>query len=215
MAVRKHEGPSLQERFAPRSICFGCGPANPAGLVLASYREGDACVADWQPGPHHEAFEEILAGGVIGALLDCHANWTAATHLMESRGQAHPPATVTAELALRFLRPTPSRQPVRLLARVVVADGDRAQVEAELSSEGVVTATCRGTFVAVGPGHPAFGRWAPDQEPAGPDASRSEAAGPGATRPDGARPDAAGSGAALSGAPEASSSSSAETSPGQ
>jgi hypothetical protein len=32
-------------------------------------------------------------------------------------------------------------------------------VEATLEAEGVVTATCRGTFVAVPLGHPAYGRW--------------------------------------------------------
>ena len=37
--------------------------------------------------------------------------------------------------------------------------GDRVVVDAELSSGGIITATCRGTFVAVGPDHPAFGRW--------------------------------------------------------
>ena len=34
-----------------------------------------------------------------------------------------------------------------------------ATVESELSSDGVVTATCTGLFVAVKPGHPAYSRW--------------------------------------------------------
>jgi hypothetical protein len=37
--------------------------------------------------------------------------------------------------------------------------GDRVTVESEVSSEGTVTATGRGSFVAVGPDHPAFERW--------------------------------------------------------
>ena len=48
---------------------------------------------------------------------------------------------------------------VRLSARVVESSADRATVEATLSSAGVVTATCRGTFVAVREGHPAYHRW--------------------------------------------------------
>jgi hypothetical protein len=32
-------------------------------------------------------------------------------------------------------------------------------VEATLSSGGKLTSTCRGVFVAVPPGHPAFHRW--------------------------------------------------------
>jgi acyl-coenzyme A thioesterase PaaI-like protein len=50
-------------------------------------------------------------------------------------------------------------QPVRLVARVVESGADRAVVEGTLSSGGVVTATCRGTFVAVKEGHPAYHRW--------------------------------------------------------
>jgi acyl-coenzyme A thioesterase PaaI-like protein len=58
-----------------------------------------------------------------------------------------------------MLKPTPTDGPVRLSARVVEATDDRATVDCELSATGVVTATCRGTFVAVRPGHPAYDRW--------------------------------------------------------
>ena len=36
---------------------------------------------------------------------------------------------------------------------------DRAVVEATLSARGEVTCTCRGVFVAVREGHPAYHRW--------------------------------------------------------
>jgi hypothetical protein len=49
--------------------------------------------------------------------------------------------------------------PVELRARVVESADDRATVEATLTAGGKVTATCRGTFVAVKPGHPAYHRW--------------------------------------------------------
>ena len=29
---------SVQEQYAPNSICFGCGPANEKGLQIKSYR---------------------------------------------------------------------------------------------------------------------------------------------------------------------------------
>ena len=153
------EGPSLQERYAPGNACFGCGPANPQGLHMRSFVEGDECVAEWTPQPHHEAFPGILNGGIIGTLLDCHANWTAAWHLMKKTGAATPPCTVTADYAVKLLRPTPSNEPVTLRARVVESSGDRAVVEASLASGGKVCDTCRGTFVAVKPGHPAYHRW--------------------------------------------------------
>jgi acyl-coenzyme A thioesterase PaaI-like protein len=48
---------------------------------------------------------------------------------------------------------------LHLKARVVEAMEDRAVVEATLEANGKVTASCRGTFVAVKPGHPAYHRW--------------------------------------------------------
>src|SRR5687767_4781204 len=150
---------SLQDRFAPENRCFGCVPANERGLRIKSRVEGDEVVCDWKPERHHEAFDDMLNGGICGALLDCHSNWTAAHHLMQKRGADAPPPTVTAEYHVRLKRPTPTSRPVRLRARVVESTDDRAVVEATLESAGQVTATCRGTCVAVPPGHPAYHRW--------------------------------------------------------
>lgn len=150
---------SLQARYAPHNACFGCGPANEKGLRIQSFVEGDAVIAEWRAEPHHEAFPGMLNGGIIGALLDCHGNWTAAWHLMTKRGAATPPCTVTAEFHVKLKRPTPTRELVRLRAKVVESTDDRAVVEAEMEAGGKVTATCRGVFVAVQEGHPAYHRW--------------------------------------------------------
>jgi acyl-coenzyme A thioesterase PaaI-like protein len=116
-------------------------------------------VAEWQPSKEYEAFEGMLSGGIIGTLLDCHCNWSAAWHLMQKSGADKPPCTVTAEYSIKLLRPTPSDRPVKLVARVVESTGDKAIVEGELIAHDKVCATCRGTFVAVKPGHPAYHRW--------------------------------------------------------
>ena len=87
--------PSLQERYAPQSICFGCGPANEKGLRIRSFLDGGEVVMDWTPSPEHQAFPGMLNGGIIGALLDCHSNWAAAYHLMRRTGAERPPCTVT------------------------------------------------------------------------------------------------------------------------
>ncbi len=149
----------IQEQYAPNNSCFGCGPANPKGLRIRSFAEGDSVVADWTPEPHHEAFPGVLNGGIVGSLLDCHSNWTAAYHLMKQAGEDRPPCTVTAEYHVKMMRPTPTSGPVHLSARVVESKADRAVIEAELTAGGKVCATCRGTFVAVKPGHPAYHRW--------------------------------------------------------
>ncbi len=150
---------SLQEKYAPHNSCFGCGPANDQGLKIRSFVQGEEVVAQWQPQPHHEAFPGMLNGGIIGSLLDCHSNWTAAWHLMQRAGVDHPPCTVTADYAIKLLRPTPTDTPVELIATVAESTDDRAVIEAKLIAKGKVCATCRGTFVAVKPGHPAYHRW--------------------------------------------------------
>ena len=151
---------SLQERYAPHNACFGCGPANEKGLRIRSFpAEDGAVIAEWRAQPHHEAFPGILNGGIIGALLDCHSNWTAAWHLMTQAGAAAPPCTVTADFHVKLRRPTPSGELIRLRAVVAESTEDRALIEATLEAGGQVCATCRGTFVAVKEGHPAYHRW--------------------------------------------------------
>lgn len=149
----------LQRRYAPEGICFGCGPSNARGLRIESFVHGDEVVATFQPEAHHQAFPGMLSGGIVGTLLDCHSNWTAAHHLMVQGGLDEPPCTVTAEYHVALRRPTPVDGPVTLVARVVSSEHDRATVEARLEAAGKVCATCTGTFVAVKPGHPAFHRW--------------------------------------------------------
>jgi len=150
---------SVQERFAPNNECFGCGPANAQGLRIRSFEEGDELVCDFKAAPHHLAFPGIVNGGICGALLDCHSNWTAAMHLMKKRGESEPPCTVTADFHVTLKRPTPIGEVLHLRAKVVESQDDRAVVEATLTAGGKVTATCRGTFVAVKEGHPAYHRW--------------------------------------------------------
>ncbi len=150
---------SVQERYAPQNKCFGCGPANEKGLRIRSFVDGDELVATWRAEEHHQAFDGILNGGITGALLDCHSNWAAALHLMEKAGAESPPCTVTADFHVVLKRPTPMDAEITVRARVVESSGDRAVVDATLEVGGKVTATCRGTFVAVKEGHPAYHRW--------------------------------------------------------
>ena len=78
---------------------------------------------------------------------------------MKQAGTDALPCTVTAEYAIKLLRPTPTGGPVHLVAKPVEVQADRAVIEAQLIAGGKVCATCRGTFVAVKPGHPAYHRW--------------------------------------------------------
>ncbi len=154
-----NEDKSLQETYAPEGICFGCGVKNEKGLRIRSFEIGEETVATWQAEPHHQAFPGMLSGGIVGTLLDCHSNWTAANFLMKQTGKTAPDCTVTANYAVKLLRPTPFDATIFLKARVVESTDTTATVEAELIADEKVCATCRGLFVAVKEGHPAYHRW--------------------------------------------------------
>lgn len=159
-----NEEKSLQEKYNPEGVCFGCGLSNEKGLQIRSFVEDDVggtplVLLRFRPEPHHLAFEGIVNGGIVGTLFDCHCNWTAAYHLMLSQDLDAPPPTVTAEYSVRFRRPTPTGSELLFRAWPASIEGNRAVIEAELEADGVVTATCTGTFVAVKEGHPAYHRW--------------------------------------------------------
>ncbi|MDE3101602.1 MAG: PaaI family thioesterase [Chloroflexota bacterium] len=151
---------SLQERYAPRSTCFGCGPANAGGLRIRSFpREDGSLVLRFRARPEQEGYPGHLNGGIAGTLVDCHMNWTATYHLMRAKGLDSPPCTVTAGYEIRFQRPIPTAGEIEVTARVVEGGEDRATVEATIDAGGRTCATARGTFVAVKEGHPAYHRW--------------------------------------------------------
>jgi hypothetical protein len=93
-------------------------------------------------GPNHEAFPGVLNGGIIGTLLDCHCNWTAAYHLMRGSGptdrrRRSPPSTTSTCSADTDRRAGDAPREGRRV------DRRRATVEGTIEAGGQVTATCR------------------------------------------------------------------------
>ena len=151
---------SLQEIFAAKSICFGCGPANEMGLKIGTFPVGEKeTIAHFTPKPYQQAFPGVLNGVIIGSLLDCHSNWTACWWLMKQGNLSEPPCTVTSEYSVKLRRPTPANQELTIKARVASSEGDKVTIEAELLAGEKVCATCKGVFVAVKPEHPAYHSW--------------------------------------------------------
>lgn len=64
---------SLQDTYAKHGRCFGCGPSNAKGLRIKSFALDDTMdahvVLDFTPELHHEAFENVLNGGIIGTVI--------------------------------------------------------------------------------------------------------------------------------------------------
>ena len=148
-----------QQKYAANSICFGCGPANKEGLRINSTRIENGLYLEYKPEEHHQAFPGMINGGIIGTLLDCHGNWTAAIAIMDAQGLDEPPCTVTASYTVKLRRPTPLDVPLKVTSQIKEISEDRAEIELLLEANGKVCATGSGLFVAVKEGHPAYHRW--------------------------------------------------------
>ena len=150
---------SLQELYAPHGICFGCGCKNKKGLQVKSFVNNKLIISQWRAKEHHQAFPNVLNGGIIGSILDCHCNWAAAYFLMKGQRLKTTPCTDTAEYTIKLKRPTPFNALLNLSAKLINIKNNIAIIEASLIAEEKVCATCIGTFVSVDPTHPAYHRW--------------------------------------------------------
>lgn len=146
----------VQGAAFPDGSCFGCGPANTEGLGLQSYTDGAGVTATWQPQLIHQAVADVLCGGVIGTLLDCHSGAAVWWWLHEKHG-AWPsssvapdaeggPTYLTSGYSIDLLRPTSISAPVTLRAEVSRHDDPEITVEGELESEGKIRARITANF---------------------------------------------------------------------
>jgi hypothetical protein len=136
------------------ATCFGCGPGNPEGLHIKSYwsEDGRFVIATHHPHARYNAgFSNVMYGGLVASLIDCHSIWTAIAFAYRAEGRPHgsPPAItyVTGQLTVKYLKPTPLDQPIHLKAWVEGEIGRKMRVLCELGIEGLVTAT--GDVIAV------------------------------------------------------------------
>lgn len=151
--VTAAESPALQDAW-PNGTCYGCGPANPAGLHIKSYwdSDGETVIATFQPEARYNAgFPNVMYGGLVASLIDCHSIWTAIATTYRAEGREHGtlPAIsyVTGTLTVRYLRPTPLDTPVLLRARVTELHPRKALVTCTVQAGDLVTA--EGTVLAV------------------------------------------------------------------
>lgn len=145
-----HDVDSLQDRVAPENTCFGCGPANPDGLQLKSYLSEDETelIGFFEPDPKHNAGRDILCGGIVGTLVDCHSLWTAGTFARLAEGYSQDVNSdeldfsyITGEFSVQLKQPTPLDQPLQLTAWIEGDIGEKTHVRCELGPEDDVTAT--------------------------------------------------------------------------
>ena len=150
--MKRETQTQAHERFIfqniwPSSTCFGCGVANPEGLQIQSTWSEDErfVIARYRPNPKYNAgLENVMYGGTVASLIDCHSVWTAIAFAYRAEGVAmQPPLRIgymTGELKVKYVKPTPLDQVLHLKAWVDGEVGRKTRVLCELGPEGGVTA---------------------------------------------------------------------------
>ncbi len=117
------------QQYMPGDICFGCGEENPAGLQIKSYWQDEDCICLFQPKPQHQGWPDLVCGGIIATLIDCHcmASAMATAIKNENRALGSEPLYrfATGSMTIKYLKPTPSQTELKLLARVIDIKNNR------------------------------------------------------------------------------------------
>ena len=138
----------------PHNHCYGCGAANPDGLQIKSYWQGDECVCTYMPRPEQCAGPlQYLYGGTIASLIDCHSVGTALAnyYLLEGReiGAGEEIWCVTGQLKVNYLEPTPIDREVTLRAVIEDAGARKTTVRCRLYSGDTLTTAAKVVAVRV------------------------------------------------------------------
>ncbi len=141
---RGSEKLSFQDQGAT-TLCYGCGPANDQGFRIKSRWDGEEAVGTWTARPHHcGGTREVVNGGVIATLLDCHSmNLAIARAYRDEQrpiGSAPRIFFVTASLHIDYRRPTPLGKPLELRAAIRKVQGRKTFLSCTLSCERKVCA---------------------------------------------------------------------------
>ena len=121
--------------------CVVSGDANPMGLDVQFFRDGDEAVSRVVLGAAFEGAPNRAHGGVVAAVFD---------DLMGFVLTIHESPAYTAELTVRYRRPTPVGEEIEFRARLVDRKGRRLHIEAEATDAAdTKIATAVGLFITI------------------------------------------------------------------
>jgi len=133
------------------NVCFGCGNDNHEGLQIKSYWDGDVAICKWISQEKYHGWKNILNGGILATLIDCHTMCTASAYAyrIENRNLGSTPVYkyATGTLTVKYLKPTPNNKPIELKAQVTEQRGKVTTVSCEVYCEGIKTAEA--TVIAI------------------------------------------------------------------
>jgi uncharacterized protein (TIGR00369 family) len=103
-------------------LCFACSPANPSGLHMEFYEDGDDIVSFWKPTDGQQGWLNTLHGGIQCTLMDELAAWVIVRKLQTTG--------VTSKMEIKFLKSISTRD-AQLTIRGRIRDKKRNAVFVE------------------------------------------------------------------------------------
>jgi len=128
----------------PGNICFGCGNENPDGLQIKSYWEGEKSICNWMPEEKYHGWANLLNGGIMATLVDCHCMCTAMAAAYKAEGRALDSSPeyryATGTISVKYLQPTSCLKEVRLEATIKEIKGKKVVLQCNVWSGSAKTA---------------------------------------------------------------------------
>lgn len=128
----------------PENVCFGCGVNNKEGLHVQSYWEGEESVCVWNSEEKYHGWADLLNGGILATLIDCHCMGTAMANAYKREGRDLDSEPVyryaTGTLNVKYIKPTPNNKPITLRTSVHEVKGRKTVMKCTTEVEGEVTA---------------------------------------------------------------------------
>lgn len=129
----------------PENVCFGCGIHNDKGLHIKSYWEGEISICQWQSQEHYHGWANLLNGGILATIIDCHCMGTAMADAYKREGRSLDSNPVyryaTGTLSVKYLKPTPNDKVIELRTEVLEVKGRKTVMKCSAIVEGIETAT--------------------------------------------------------------------------
>ena len=79
--------PKYFQDAMPENVCYGCGH-NDEGLKIKSYWEGEEAVCRWKSEEKYHGWSNLMNGGIMATLIDCHCMGTAMADAYRSEGRS-------------------------------------------------------------------------------------------------------------------------------
>jgi acyl-coenzyme A thioesterase PaaI-like protein len=134
--------PATARRQPSSALCFVCGTQNPHGLGVTFFDDGHKVWTELTPKDHHQGWPGVVHGGIISAVLD------------ETIGRVaflHDRWVQTARLSLRYIKPAPLGQRLRVTGELVRDRRRLMEMRGELvvAESGELLAEATGTFATL------------------------------------------------------------------